>query len=73
MDLLEIPSKDDPEYDDAIYVLVESAEIYRQLLASVIVGGANPKAVLKDNAEVLAHSELATLSWLSHLRKKKMN
>lgn len=73
MELLEIPAKDDPEFEEAISAVVNGADVFRTISGKMINEGADPKQLLEEHREVLAHAELAVLSWLSHLQKRKMN
>ncbi|MGH1464119.1 MAG: hypothetical protein ACRBBQ_02045 [Cognatishimia sp.] len=72
MELLEIPTKDDPEYDEAITTGMHAGDVFRTVLAAA-KDGADLKQLLEKHAEVLAQAELALLSWLKHLEKRKMN
>lgn len=73
MNYLEIPAKDDPEFDEAVEALVMCANIFRGAFGKVAVQGVDPKRYLQEHMETFADAEFAILSWLKHLEKQKMN
>lgn len=73
MDYLDIPPKDDPEFDEAVEVLVMCANVFRGAFGKVAVQGVDPKEHLEEHIQAFSEAELAILSWLKHLEKQKMH
>lgn len=73
MEYLEIPAKDDPEFDEALEALAMCANVFRGAFAKVAIQGVDPEQHLEDYRKAFSQAEFCILSWLKHLEKQKMN
>jgi hypothetical protein len=70
-DLIAIPPKDHPEYDDTLKALVASAKITKDVLGNMAMSNFEAVALFQENIDTLMKAKAVIDSWDMHLNNEE--
>jgi hypothetical protein len=67
MNIPHVPAKDDPEFEDALFALVQSASTIREFLMMSIMGETDMKEFMLRHSDLVLNCDTVLEAWRTHL------